>query len=134
MREWFLLAGVVISGFGLGCLWDRDTVAMELKGMPEIQNVIAGRFERNPDLFYEMRIERITQAGSAMKFEYYFTYFRNRTSMFKSQTHTHTHIFCIDKSYFRQSLNTINSEHVKELKGKFEYTKKDNHAHTHTLT
>ena len=68
-----------------------------------------------------------------MKFEYYFTYFRNRTSMFKSQTHTHTHIFCIDKSYFRQSLNTINSEHVRELKGKFEYTKKtQSRAHTHT--
>ena len=72
MRKWFLLAGVLVSGFGLGCLWDRDTVAMELKGMPEIQNVIAGRFERNPDLFYEMRIERITQAGSAMKIEEYF--------------------------------------------------------------
>lgn len=72
MRNWFLLAGVLISGLSLGCLWDRDTVAMELKGMPEIQDVIAGRFERNPDLFYEMRIDRITQAGPAMTFEEYF--------------------------------------------------------------
>jgi hypothetical protein len=44
---------------GFGCLWDSDTVAAELKGMPDLQDVIAGRFERNPDLYYEMRIARI---------------------------------------------------------------------------
>lgn len=51
----------LVGSFGLGCLWDRDTLAAELKGMPEMQDVIAGRFERNPDLYYEMRLERIRQ-------------------------------------------------------------------------
>lgn len=49
----------MIGALGVSCLWDSDTVAAELKGMPELQDVIAGRFERNPALYYEMRIARI---------------------------------------------------------------------------
>jgi hypothetical protein len=41
------------------CLWDRDTPADEAKGMPEVIAVLTGRFERNPPLFYEMRLERV---------------------------------------------------------------------------
>jgi hypothetical protein len=42
------------------CLWDRDTPADEARGMPEVVAVLTGRFERNPPLYYEMRLARIT--------------------------------------------------------------------------
>jgi len=41
------------------CLWDRDTPANEAKGLPEVVAVLTGRFERNPPLFYEMRLARV---------------------------------------------------------------------------
>src|SRR4051812_3311507 len=41
------------------CLWDRDTVAHEATGIPEVVDIIAGRFERNPPLYYQMRRERV---------------------------------------------------------------------------
>src|SRR3954467_13072739 len=53
-----LLLGLPISV--AACLWDRDTPADEAKGMPEVIAVLAGRFERNPPLFYEMRLARVT--------------------------------------------------------------------------
>ncbi len=45
----------------LGCLWDDDTLSMEAKGIPEIVRVVTGRFERNPPLYYEMRLDRVTK-------------------------------------------------------------------------
>src|SRR6478609_1222523 len=41
------------------CLWDRDTPYDEAKGMPEVIAAITGRFERNPPLYYEMRLGRV---------------------------------------------------------------------------
>lgn len=41
------------------CLWDRDTMEQETKRFPEAVQVITGRFERNPPLFYEMRLKRV---------------------------------------------------------------------------
>ena len=41
------------------CLWDRDTPSDEAKGMPEVVAVLTGRFERNPPLFYEVRLARV---------------------------------------------------------------------------
>ena len=43
------------------CLWDRDTLAFEGSQYGEILNVIAGRFPRNPDIFYEARLARVTR-------------------------------------------------------------------------
>lgn len=40
------------------CLWDEDTAYAEARGLPEVVEVIAGRFERNPPLYYEMRLAR----------------------------------------------------------------------------
>jgi hypothetical protein len=42
------------------CLWDRDTPADEARGLPEVVAVLTGRFPRNPPLFYEMRLKRVT--------------------------------------------------------------------------
>jgi hypothetical protein len=53
-----LLLGLPLSV--AACLWDRDTPADEAKGMPEVVAVLTGRFARNPPLFYEMRLARVT--------------------------------------------------------------------------
>jgi tetratricopeptide (TPR) repeat protein len=41
------------------CLNDRDTLAQEARGLPDALQVVTGRFERNPPLFYEMRLKRV---------------------------------------------------------------------------
>ncbi len=53
-----LLLGLPLSA--AACLWDRDTPADEAKGLPEVVAVLTGRFARNPPLFYEMRLERVS--------------------------------------------------------------------------
>ena len=53
-----LLLGLPLSV--AACLWDRDTPADEARGLPEVVAVLTGRFERNPPLFYEMRLDRVT--------------------------------------------------------------------------
>jgi hypothetical protein len=58
-----LTAIVLLVGLPLSvaaCLWDRDTPASEAKGMPEVVAVLTGRFARNPPLYYEMRLARVT--------------------------------------------------------------------------
>jgi len=40
------------------CLWDDDTLRTEAKGLPGIAEILTGRIERNPPLYYEMRLER----------------------------------------------------------------------------
>ncbi len=47
------------------CLWDYDTLAQESAGMPDVKAVIAGGFPRNPPLYYEMRLERVTKLLAA---------------------------------------------------------------------
>lgn len=49
----------------LACLWDSDTLAQESAGMPDVKVVIVGGFARNPDLYYEMRLERVTKLLAA---------------------------------------------------------------------
>ena len=44
----------------IACIWDRDTPVDEARGLPEVVAVLTGRFDRNPPLFYEMRLERVT--------------------------------------------------------------------------
>lgn len=41
------------------CAWDRDTLRKEVEGRESVFDVIVGRFERNPPLYYEMRLERV---------------------------------------------------------------------------
>jgi hypothetical protein len=58
-----LTALVLLHGLPLSvaaCLWDRDTPADEAKGMPGVVAVLTGRFPRNPPLYYEMRLARVT--------------------------------------------------------------------------
>ena len=41
------------------CLWDTDTLAAELAGMPDITTVLTGRFDRHPPAYYEHRLELV---------------------------------------------------------------------------
>ena len=47
------------------CLWDSDTLAMEAKGLPDVVDAIGGRFDRNPDLYYVMRLARVMKVIDA---------------------------------------------------------------------
>ena len=47
------------------CLNDRDTASNAAQGLPEVRAVIVGRFDRNPPLYYEMRLKRVAEAIAA---------------------------------------------------------------------
>jgi tetratricopeptide (TPR) repeat protein len=53
-----LLSFAALAG---ACLWDYDTLSMEAKKMPDVVDAIVGRFERNPPLYYQMRLERVSK-------------------------------------------------------------------------
>jgi tetratricopeptide (TPR) repeat protein len=57
----FLLA----SSNAFACSWDSDTLRFEAEGLPDAFHAIVGRFERNPPLYYEMRLNRVTQGLEA---------------------------------------------------------------------
>lgn len=52
------------------CVWDRDTLAAEAEGLPKVLDVVAGRVDRNPDLYYLMRIERVLDEVSEEPYEW----------------------------------------------------------------
>lgn len=56
---WVMIATLIAVEPVRACLWDRDTLAAEAAGLPGVIDVIVGRFERNPALFYEMRQKRV---------------------------------------------------------------------------
>lgn len=43
------------------CLWDDDTLRAEAAGLPGVVEVVTGRFERNPPLYFEVRLARAEQ-------------------------------------------------------------------------
>ncbi len=59
---------ILLPGVAAACLWDRDTLADEARGLPDVVAAITGRFPRNPPLLYRMRLDRLKPAiesGSA---------------------------------------------------------------------
>ena len=46
----------------LACLNDRDSESIEARELPEVLAAITGRFDRNPPLYYEMRLKRVAEA------------------------------------------------------------------------
>ena len=62
MRCWYtppLLLLLLLQSAGHACLNDRDTLAEEIKGLPDVVQVVTGRFERDPPLYYRMRLARV---------------------------------------------------------------------------
>lgn len=61
MKRLLVLLGVLSLQSSLwACMWDSDTLADEAQGVPDVVRVITGRFPRNPPLYYEMRLKRVT--------------------------------------------------------------------------
>jgi hypothetical protein len=64
MKRFTLLSAALCTGvlgsIAMACLNDRDTLAQEARGLPNALQVVTGRFERNPPLFYEVRLKRVT--------------------------------------------------------------------------
>ena len=61
MRRWSLILCVFLALGSSACIWDSDTLAREAKAIPDVVAVITGRFERNPPLYYEVRLKRAAQ-------------------------------------------------------------------------
>ncbi len=57
----FVLLSVLIVHSVHACLWDRDTLAMEAEHFPGVTEVLTGRFDRYPGLYYEKRLVRVTE-------------------------------------------------------------------------
>jgi len=58
----YIVAGLLTAWFtssAFACLWDSDTLKQELRGRVSVLDAITGRVERNPPLYYEMRLERV---------------------------------------------------------------------------
>jgi hypothetical protein len=62
----YLLAGVLCASPMSACINDRDTLAAEIRaqkgdgnGLPPVVRAITGHFERNPALYYAMRLKRV---------------------------------------------------------------------------
>jgi tetratricopeptide (TPR) repeat protein len=58
-RATLLAILTLASGSARACLNDRDTLANEANRMPDVLRAITGRFERNPPLYYQMRIDHV---------------------------------------------------------------------------
>ena len=41
------------------CLWDRDTLATELRGLPKALDLVLGKWHRHSEAYYRERIERL---------------------------------------------------------------------------
>ena len=61
-RTLLIIGALILAGPAWACLNDRDTTTLaDVAGkFPNAVQVITGRFPRNPPLYYEMRIKRIT--------------------------------------------------------------------------
>lgn len=57
----FLVGGSGGDSVRNACLWDSDTLRAEAAGAPGMVETIVGRFDRYPPLYYEMRLERVTE-------------------------------------------------------------------------
>jgi len=60
-----LLAALCLPWPVLACLNDRDSESSEGRARPEVFTVITGQFDRNPPLYYEMRLKRVAEAIEA---------------------------------------------------------------------
>lgn len=60
-----ILGLILFPASALACLWDSDTLRAEARGLPGIVDLLTGRFEREPDLYYQMRLARVSAAIEA---------------------------------------------------------------------
>lgn len=56
---------LMLSSPANACEWDSDTLKQEAGQVPQVVDVITGRFPRNPNLYYEMRLDRVREILAA---------------------------------------------------------------------
>src|SRR5688572_11588254 len=68
----FLLS-ILSAADSHACLWDRDTLHQEAKDRLHVVHTAVGYFDRNPPLYYTMRLDRISQeiAATPQKLDLY---------------------------------------------------------------
>jgi len=54
-----LLAIMLVGVAMTPCLWDSDTLATELRGLPDALDVVLGKWHRHSEAYYRERIERL---------------------------------------------------------------------------
>lgn len=66
LRAAVLGAGLLsLSSRARACGWDRDTVWIDALYMHDVLAILVGRFPRNPPLYYQMRLDRMTRQLAA---------------------------------------------------------------------
>lgn len=71
MTRWMiLLLALFAPGARCCCVWDRDTLNSEVKGLEAVQEVLTGKVERFPAAYYEMRLERMRAAVKRDRFDF----------------------------------------------------------------
>ncbi|RYG23207.1 hypothetical protein EON82_14735 [bacterium] len=63
MKRALVLFVLVAPTLLRACINDRDTLGFELRNRPDAQMALTGRFERNPPLYYQMRVARLRAKG-----------------------------------------------------------------------
>ena len=61
MKRVAIAIGILLAGSAVACLWDYDTLAEEAEGNMDFVRVITGRFDRNPPLYFQMRLDRVAK-------------------------------------------------------------------------
>jgi hypothetical protein len=60
MKRFALVLAILVTTSALACLWDSDTLAEEAANKMDIVRITTGRFIRNPPLYYQMRLDRVS--------------------------------------------------------------------------
>lgn len=58
-RRWAAAPLAALCIVALPCLWDANTLATELRGLPDAFDLVIGRWHRHGEAYYQERIDRI---------------------------------------------------------------------------
>jgi hypothetical protein len=61
MKRITLFLAILSSSTASACMWDSDTLAEEAANKMDLVRIITGRFIRNPPLYYQMRLDRVSK-------------------------------------------------------------------------
>ncbi len=70
MKRFACFGTVLLATFAPTCLNDRDSLAVEARRLPGLAETVVGRFERNPPLYYQMRVDRLKRGKELSLYEY----------------------------------------------------------------
>ena len=56
-----IVAIAALATSAAACMWDYDTLRDEQRGLPTVAAILAGKWEKHSDFFYEQRVERMRE-------------------------------------------------------------------------